>query len=194
MSSCQAGGGREDVPSETGEVVHLATDDDTLAAGSAGNVLVLRGRAALLIGVSAAGSTTIELDAVTRAGDTVTFTRTIGAVGSDGRRRGRIGAGRKTGASGGRWLGVVLFIIFDGGLGKAGGDITNGGSVDGTVFGLEDELGSVWGDWLWGHDLGDGKWATLWDIIGDGSLAAGLTAGGRRVLGAGGGLGGLGRG
>lgn len=50
---------------------HLAADDNTLAAGRAGHVLVLGGGAARVIGVSAAGSTTVELDAVTRAGDTV---------------------------------------------------------------------------------------------------------------------------
>lgn len=56
-------------------VKRLSADNDALAAGGGWDKLVLGGGAAgLLIGVAAARSTTVEFDAVTSAGDTVTLT------------------------------------------------------------------------------------------------------------------------
>jgi len=56
------------------DVRRLSADDDTLATGRGGDELILRGGAAgLLIGVAAARSTAVELDAVTSAGDAVTL-------------------------------------------------------------------------------------------------------------------------
>jgi len=60
----------------------LSADDDALAAGRAGNVLVIGGRTAgLLIGVATAGAATVKLDTVASAGDAVAFTRAGGAGG-----------------------------------------------------------------------------------------------------------------
>jgi hypothetical protein len=55
-------------------LVHLVADDNTVAAGGSALVAGLFvGGAALFVGVSAAGSTAIELDAVARAGDAEAF-------------------------------------------------------------------------------------------------------------------------
>lgn len=59
-----------------GEAGYLSSDDNTVAAGAGRDVsLLLVGGAARVGGVivSAAGTTTVELDAVTRAGDAVSF-------------------------------------------------------------------------------------------------------------------------
>jgi len=67
-----------------------SADDNTIAAGAGGNVLLLLiGRAARigLIIITASGSTTVKLDAVTSAGDTVSLARAAqggGAVVADG--------------------------------------------------------------------------------------------------------------
>jgi hypothetical protein len=60
----------------------LSADHDALAAGRGWNLVVFGGGAAgVLIGVAAAGATTVELDPVTAAGDPVALTRALGAVG-----------------------------------------------------------------------------------------------------------------
>lgn len=63
-------------------------DDDALAAGRGCDVLVVGGRAAgLLVRVAAAGSATVELDAVASASDAVALTgagRAGGVVGHGG--------------------------------------------------------------------------------------------------------------
>lgn len=66
----------------------LMADDDALAAGRLllVHVLVL-GRAGLgVIGVSASGASTVELDTVTSTGDTVALTRAAGAARADAGR------------------------------------------------------------------------------------------------------------
>jgi len=57
---------------------NLSSDDNTVAAGAGRDVLLLLiGRAARvgLIIITAAGSTTVKLDAITRAGDAVSLAR-----------------------------------------------------------------------------------------------------------------------
>jgi hypothetical protein len=60
------------------EAQRLRADDDTLAAGSLllVDVLILRRAVRRVIGVSAAGTTAVKLDAVTGARNTIAFTRT----------------------------------------------------------------------------------------------------------------------
>jgi len=58
-----------------GQEIISSADDDALAAGVGRDVLFLVGGAAAgLIVITASGSTTVKLDAITRAGDTVAFT------------------------------------------------------------------------------------------------------------------------
>jgi hypothetical protein len=167
----------------------LAADDDSLAAGGDGNILLIGWWAAgFLIGVSAAGSTAVELDALAGTGDSVSLAwagRNVGDIGAGG--DGGVWSGAEGRASGGWWAELVVrvVLIVDGGLREAACDISNGGGLKGAVLGLEDSLGRVWGDGLGRLDLGDGEWASLGDV---GVGSAGLTAGGgRRVLAGGGG-------
>jgi len=55
----------------------LSADDDTVAAGRGGDLLII-GRAARVGLVSTSGSTAVKLDAVTSTGDTVTLARALG--------------------------------------------------------------------------------------------------------------------
>jgi len=135
-------------------VSDLSADNDALAAGWAWDEIIIGGRAArLLIGVTAAGSAAVELDAVTSSGDAVALTRAGRASGVVGHGRGlgdgRAGAGAEGRANGGWWAELVVGVVIEGGRGEAAGQVTDGGGIKGAVFGLEDGLGGVWGDGLW---------------------------------------------
>lgn len=53
----------------------LSSDDQAVAAGWGGDVLVLTGLAAgVVVAITAAGSAAVELDAVTLAGDAISLT------------------------------------------------------------------------------------------------------------------------
>lgn len=57
------------------KVLHSSSDNDALAAGVGASVLILRGAAgARVVTVTASRTTTVELDAVTLASDTVALT------------------------------------------------------------------------------------------------------------------------
>jgi len=84
-----------------------SSDDNTVAAGRGRDVLLLFvGRAAGvgLIIITAAGSTTVELDTITRAGDAVSLARAAqgrGAVVAEGAGWGAgVGAAGQAGADG----------------------------------------------------------------------------------------------
>jgi len=68
-------------------VSNLVADENTLAAGGflLVDVLILGGAVLGVIGEAAAGTTAVELDAVTSAGDTEAFACAAGAGGADGR-------------------------------------------------------------------------------------------------------------
>lgn len=65
--------------------MHLSADDNTLATGSLSSILVLVLRRAVLgiITVSAAGTSTVELDAVTLAGDAEALASAAAGAGAD---------------------------------------------------------------------------------------------------------------
>jgi hypothetical protein len=143
-----------------------------VAAGSAALVAGLFIRwAALGVGVSAACSTAVELDAVARAGDTVAF-----AWADAGRARdaGWAGAGGAAGAGQG-WnvrvdVGVVIRWVFvvEVGISKALGEFINGN----IAVTLNNMGGLNWVVWLWGLDLRWGAWAADWDFSGNTAGAA----------------------
>lgn len=93
--------------------------------------LVLGLRAAVLFGEAAAGTTAVELDTVTLAGDTVALAVALGvrvADGRDGRRRRRARGARRHGSNGaGRAVGVRV-LIGQTRAGEAAGQVVNGGS------------------------------------------------------------------
>ena len=175
--------------SHCGEILHSSSDDNTVAAGAGGDVLLLLvGRAARvgvgLVIITAAGSTTVKLDAVTRAGDAVSLARAAqggSGVVADGAGWGAgAGAAGEAGADGRWWAGRVLVVIIlvNGGRAEAGSQLLDGW---GGEVGLEDVLGGVWGDWLWRLDLGDREGTSFWDVDGQ-AVAARLTAGAGGVL------------
>lgn len=136
--------------------LHLGADDDTLAAGGLllVDVLVLGG-AVRVVGVSAAVTSAVELDAVTRAGDAVAFAGAARAGTGDG--AGTAGVG---GAGGEGWdirgiIGVVLGVIrVNVLLGEAAVELLESGLV---VLGVDDLAGLAWAlglgsdDALWGE-------------------------------------------
>lgn len=78
---------------------HLLTDDNTVSACSASlvvSVIFGFGRAVRAIRVSAAGTTTVQFDAVARASDAVAFARAARAGAGDGRWRRGAGANGRT--------------------------------------------------------------------------------------------------
>jgi len=142
-----------------------------MTAGSTGVVLLLiLGRARVLIRVSAAGSTTVELDAVTRAGNSVAF---AGAGAGGG---GNAGWGRAVGGAGAGegWdvrvvVGVILGVGVDVGSAEAGSQLLDGGlSVIST-----DEVGGLdWVVWLWALDLAWGNTTATGNLLGHAAGAA----------------------
>lgn len=164
--------------------MHLSSDNNAVAAGGGGDLLIIGRAARVLIGVSAAGSTAVELDTVTSSGDAISLTRALG-VGEIGQRAGGgwgggVGAAGEGRANGGWWRhGEFVVVVINGGGGEAGSELLNGWCA---VVGSQDVLGGGWVDWLWRLDLGDGKGAALGDV--GGRFAAGLSSGGGRgVLG-----------
>lgn len=174
-----------------GVLKDLSADDDAVAAGRGGDLLVI-GRAARVGLVSTSGSSAVELDAVTSTGDTVTLARALGIAEVGERAGGRwgrgVGAAGEAGADGRWWRHGELVVVFiNSGGAEAGGEFLNGGCA---VVGGQDVLGRGWVDWLGRLDLGNGEWASLGDIGGEaGAFAAGFSSAGRGVLGGGGGLG-----
>ena len=153
--------------------VHLLADDHTLAAGGAGDVLILRlGGALRVIRGGAAGATAVELDAGAGAGDAVAL------AGAAGRDRGSGAWGAGTGAVEG-WnvrvdvrVRVRVAVVLEVGGGELGGEELDGWG--GELLG-GDLAGLVWLDWHWALDAGWGESAALGDA--GGALAAGLAVG-----------------
>lgn len=199
-------------------------DNDSVAAAGVGVdgliVVLLLGlvedRGAVGVGLTAAGTATVELDALALAGDAVPLTcagaavRVGSAVAREGRagRRG-VGAVRERGAGGRHGRGAeVGDDIVDVSVAKAGAELVNLILV--VVVGVQDVLGRVGRHGLGSLDLRNGQGAALGDVDGQ-RLARGLGRGlgglavlvlgrrvARRALAAGlvrrGRLGGLGRG
>lgn len=169
-----------------GENLHSSSDDNTVAAGASGDVLLFLIRRAARVGlvITAAGSTAVKLDAIARAGDAISLARAAqgrSGVVTEGAGWGAgVGAAGDAGADGRWWAGRVLVVIIlvNGGRAEAGSQLLD---CWGGIVGLEDVLGGVWRDWLWRLDLGDRKRASFWDVESQ-AVAARLTAGGRRVL------------
>jgi len=131
-----------------------------MAAGGAGRVgnIILGLAGAGVVGESTAGTTTVELDAVALAGDTVSLTRAVGGARGGGK------AGRAAGRDGAihGWAGVVLIIrVLEGRLGEAGGELVDGWLL---VVGVDDVEYLVGLLGLGRDDLGSG--AALWDLDG----------------------------
>lgn len=160
----------------------VAADDDAVAAGGALAVVILRLRRAVrAIRVSAAGATTVELDAVASAGDAVAFAGA--ARGSDGAWAGRsraAGAARAEGRDVGISIGVRVAVV--GGVGdllgsELLGELFEGGWVR-ELLGAD--AASLCGlGWLWALDLGAVEWAALGDttVGGDAAGSASLLGG-----------------
>nr|POE66119.1 hypothetical protein CFP56_54381 [Quercus suber] len=116
----------------------LLADDDTLAAGGAGDVLGLGpGRAVRLVRIAAARATAVELDAGARTGDAVAFAGAAGGgAGRDrgwGRRVRTAGAARAERGHVGVVVAVVLGCVLLGFLligdlvtGEFGGELLDG--------------------------------------------------------------------
>jgi len=181
---------------------HLVADDDAVAAGAVGDVLVLGGGAVrVVVGVAAAGATAVDLDAVTLAGDAVALTgaraavRGGGAVAGQGRvGRGAVGAVRDAGAGGGGGGGAEVgddVLLVEASGAEAGGKLLNGLLV--AEVGIEDVAGGVGSHGLGSNDLRGRERAALGDVAGALGGAGALVLGGRLGRGlAGGRLGGLG--
>lgn len=143
-----------------------------MAAGGAALVAGLFvGRAALRVGVSTSGTTTVELDAVSRAGDSEAFAGADAGGAGDGRWA---GAGGAAGAGQG-WdvrvnVGVVVGRVFvvEVGVSEALSELVNSD----VAVSLDNVGGLNWVVWLWALDLGWRAWATDWDIAGDAAGAA----------------------
>jgi len=146
-----------------------------MAAGSANMVgLVFRGRfARILIRVSTAGTTTVELDAVTRAGNSVAFA----GAGAGGRgNAGWAGAVGGAGAGEGWDVRVVVrvrvgvgVIGVDVGLAEAGGQLVDGGL---RVVSTDEVGGLDWVVWLWALDLARGDTTATGNLLGHAAGAA----------------------
>jgi len=136
---------------------NLVADDNTLAAGGLllVNVLVLGGAVLRVLRVAAAGATTVELDAVTSAGDAEAFAGAAGAGRADAG-----GAGAVGGAAGEGWdirviIGVIRVHVL---LGKAAVELLKGGLV---VLGVDDLAGLAGALGLGGSDARGRKSAAL---------------------------------
>jgi len=153
---------------------HSATDDDAVTSGSA-DALVLgvgvRGTAGLVIGVAAAGTATVELDAVAGAGDAVALARAAaGAIGGNAGWRGGVGAA----GAGERWnvrLGVRVDVglLVDVGIAEAGGELVNGGlgvALGNNVGGLDRVVG------LWALDVGWADGTATRNVLGHAARGA----------------------
>jgi len=124
-----------------------------VAAGRGWDVLVIGGAARVgVLAVGTAGTTTVQLDAVTGAGDAVAFTgavtdgRSWGAVSAEGAGGVAVGAAGKAGANGRWWrAGELVVVLVDGGSAEAGSELLNSWC---TVVGFQDVLGGVWCNWL----------------------------------------------
>ena len=161
---------------------HLSADDDALAAGRLllVDALVLGG-AVLRVG-AAAGTSAVELDAVTSTGDAEAFAGAAAGAGADAGGTARVG-----GAGGERWdIGAlirvvvgVIRLVLDGLSGEAAVELLKGGLV---VLGVDDLAGLTWALGLGGDDALWAEGTALGN--GSGGDAAGL------AVRAGGGLGG----
>ena len=146
-----------------------------------GVVLILRlGGALRRVGVAAAGSTAVELDAGTGTSDTVALACAAG--GSAGDRRGRAGAraagseGRDVGVGVGIVLGVLLRVlrVVNGRSGEPGGELLDGGAGEG----LRAQSGAgVRLLWLGRLDLGRAEGAAFGDVRDAAGSADGLLGG-----------------
>ena len=176
---------------------HLVDNDAVAAAVGDGLVLLLgvADDAGAVRVIAAAGTATVELDALTLAGDAVALAGAGAAVRVGSAVAGEAGAGRGAvgavgqGRAGGRDWGraeVGEGILVDLGVAEAGSELLN---VVLVVVGVQDVLVAAGSHGLGGLDLGDGERATLGDV-GDGSTAALGVLGGRLAGGLAGGLGG----
>lgn len=175
---------------------HLVTaDNDSVAAGSATLVIILRLAGAVeLVRVAASGTSTVELDATTGTGDAVAFASAAGRSAGDGAWGAGVGAAGAAGAE--RWdvgadirvrVGVGFGVRVDVGAGELGGELFESWGSEGLGA---DHAGLLWLVWLWGNDLGLVQWATLGDTtvgahaarvargLGGGGLGSGGLAGG----------------
>jgi len=163
--------------------LRLGADDDTLAAGGLGlilgNVLVLGG-AVGVVGVSTAGTTAVEKDAVASAGDAVAFAGAAAGAGADA------GWGGAVGRAGGQgWnIGLVVRVIevglgvgIDGLARELAGQSLKRGLV---VLGVDDLAGLVGTLWLGSNDPGGRERTALGDR---GAADAARVAGGALGLG-----------
>jgi len=156
---------------------HLGADDNTLAAGGLGLVIVLVIGGALvgLVGEAAAGTAAVELDAVAGTGDSVAFAGAAAGGRADAGWRRAVGGARGQGRDirlvVGIDEGVGVGVVGDGLVGKTAGESLKRGLV---VLGVDDLAGLVWalragsGDPLWreGAALGDGGSADAAGVAG----------------------------
>jgi len=118
------------------------------------------------ITVTTSTSTTIQLDTVALAGDTVPFTcawpvTVIRNRGCRARRR-AVGSAGQAGANGWWWwrAEVVVVVFLDSSSTEARCKVLDRR----TIVIVEDVLGGVWRDWLWWLDLWSGQRSTLRDV------------------------------
>jgi hypothetical protein len=160
-----------------------------MSAGSPGLVaILLRVGRAWIVRVAAAGTTAVELDAVTGAGNTVAFAGAGAGVAGDAGWAGGVGG---AGAGEGWDIGVVVGVgvrvrvVVDVGMTEAGGQLVDGGlSVVST-----DEVGGLdWVVWLWALDLAWGDTTATGNLLGHAAWGAlgGLGSAGRAAGGLGG--------
>jgi hypothetical protein len=153
----------------------LSADDNTLAAGGSGYVVVftLVRRARLTIAVATHRAATVQTDSVALASDTVALTgagrrgRAVAAGARDLRRRGaarRVGDGRANRR--GR-ADVLIVVVTNGGAREAGGELVDGWRSNDVVF--EDVPGLGWVEGLGRLDLRDAQGTALW-YVGGGAL------------------------
>lgn len=145
-----------------------------MSAGSASLVALLFGvrRARILIRVSASGTTTVELDAVTRAGNTVSFARARARCAGHAGWAGAVGGA----GAGERWyiaisirVGIRFGVGVDVCMAEASGQLIDGGLR--VICG--DEVGGLdWVVWLWALDLRGRNSAASGNFLGHAAGAA----------------------
>jgi hypothetical protein len=185
-------------------VLHLAADDDTVAAGLLllVDVLVLGAALVRLVGELAACTSAVELDAVTLACDSVALACAAGATRADAGWRGAAGRARR-GERGNVGVGIRVGVRVLLGVGvdvlasKVAVELLEGGLVVLSVDDLACLTGALG---LGGNDAAGGDTTTFGDVLRSATgLAGGLGGSGSGLgrdvddvqLAAGGGLGGV---
>lgn len=157
----------------------LVADDHAVAAGAAGDVLLVLGAGARVL-VTAAGAVAVDEDAVALAGDSVALAGAGAAVGGRGAVAGELAAGAgavravgQVGAGagdGGAEVGDDVLVLVDAGGSEAAAQLV--------LVVVDDLAGGVGRDGLGSLDLRDGQRAALGDV--DGQARAGRRLAGAR--------------